>query len=229
MKLTPDLVWTLIGVFLTISVFSFLYKENALYRFVEHLAVGVGNGYTIAFAFNLVLIPVLIKPLMQAFSIAAKDGLKPELFNPIAPASFMLLVPTFIGLLYFARFIPNRAWLVRIPIGIFMGYYTGVAIPAAIEGSIFPQMKGTLVTRASFVTPMAGVWAVVVLLGVLGTLCYFFFSKEQKGILKVGAKTGIIFIMVGFGASFGYTIMARISLAIGRFYFLLRDFLKVVS
>ncbi len=99
----------------------------------------------------------------------------------------------------------------------------------AIEGSVFPQMAGTLVTRASFAaSSMHGVWALVVLIGVLGTLCYFFFSKEHKGPLEWGARTGIVFVMVGFGASFGFTVMARISLAIGRFLFLMRDWLGII-
>lgn len=228
--MNPQVVWTWIGVFLTFCVFSFLYKENRFYRFAEHLMVGVANAYAMSLLYNQVLVPVMVRPLGQAFSTAAKDGLSLQLFNPTAPANFILIVPTLIGMMYFLRFVPKYSWMVRIPIGIFMGYYTGVAIPALFEGSVFPQMAGTLVTRASFsVNPMAGLWAVMVLLGVLGTLTYFFFSKEQRGIYKVGAKTGIIFIMVGFGASFGFTVMARISLAIGRFYFLLRDWLHVLS
>jgi hypothetical protein len=43
------------------------------------------------------------------------------------------------------------------------------------------------------------------------------------------ARIGIWFLMVAFGASFGYTVMARISLLIGRMYFLLRDFLGVID
>ena len=66
------------------------------------------------------------------------------------------------------------------------------------------------------------------LVGVLATLTYFFFSREHKGVLKWSSKTGIIYVMVGFGASFGFTVMARISLAIGRFYFLFRDWLGVL-
>lgn len=60
------------------------------------------------------------------------------------------------------------------------------------------------------------------------TLIYFYFSKEHKGALGVGAKIGIWFMMVSFGASFGYTIMARVSLLIGRVYFLMHDWLRVV-
>jgi hypothetical protein len=34
--------------FLTICIFSFLYRDNPLYRFAEHLTVGVSAGYWIA-------------------------------------------------------------------------------------------------------------------------------------------------------------------------------------
>jgi hypothetical protein len=33
----------------------------------------------------------------------------------------------------------------------------------------------------------------------------------------VAARTGILFLMIAFGAAFGYTVMARMSLLIGRF------------
>lgn len=61
----------------------------------------------------------------------------------------------------------------------------------------------------------------IIALGVLSTLIYFFFSTEHKGVVGAGAKIGIYFLMITFGASFGYTIMARISLLIGRMDFLL--------
>jgi len=223
-------IWTWVGVFMTLAVLSFLYKDNPFYRFAEHLWVGIGNGYSLAFSYHRVLLPMMLKPWIHAFGIAHQKGLSPELFNPLTPSNFLLIVPGLFGCLYFMRFVPKCAWLVRLPIGMFMGYYLGYQFPAALEGSVFPQMAGTLVTKASFANSvMTGVWALVVLVGVIGTLTYFFFSKEHKGALKWGAKTGIVFVMVGFGASFGFTVMARISLAIGRFMFLMRDWLGIIS
>ena len=35
--------------------------------------------------------------------------------------------------------------------------------------------------------------------------------------------------MISFGASFGYTVMARVSLLLGRFQFLLGDWLHLVD
>lgn len=227
--MNPDVIWIWIGAFLTLSIFSFLYRDNPLYRFAEHLFVGASNGWTVGFYWHRVLKPIMVDPFVQAFKIAGEQGISPGLFNPYAPANFLIIVPGLIGLLYFMRFVPKHSWLVRIPIGIFMGYYVGLSVPAAFAGSLFPQLKGTIVTRASFADPVAGIFALLVLIGVLSTLVYFFFSKEQKGIWKLGARTGIIYIMVGFGASFGFTVMARVSLVIGRFVFLLRDWLHVIS
>ena len=57
----------------------------------------------------------------------------------------------------------------------------------------------------------------VILFGVFSGLIYFFFSKEHKGTIGVISKIGIYFLMIKFGASFGYAVMGRISLLIGRF------------
>ena len=61
------------------------------------------------------------------------------------------------------------------------------------------------------------------------SLIYFYFSKEHTGVLGVTARVGIWFIMVSFGAHFGYTVMARISLLIGRVYFLADQWLPSFS
>jgi hypothetical protein len=36
-------IW--VGALLTLFVFSFLYRDNPLYKFAEHLFVGVSAGY----------------------------------------------------------------------------------------------------------------------------------------------------------------------------------------
>jgi hypothetical protein len=60
----------------------------------------------------------------------------------------------------------------------------------------------------------------VIVGGVLCGLVYFFFSKEHTGAFGRMSRVGIWVLMVAFGASFGYTVMARISLLIGRIEFL---------
>jgi hypothetical protein len=69
---------------------------------------------------------------------------------------------------------------------------------------------------------------IVTFIGVIATLIYFFFSLEHKGVIGAISKVGIYYIMFGFGASFGYTVMARLSLLIGRLQFLLHDWLGIM-
>jgi hypothetical protein len=81
--------------------------------------------------------------------------------------------------------------------------------------------------------PHRSLWAFIeafyillLLVGVITVLFYFFYSIEHKKSLKGVAKTGMIYLMVYFGTSFGYTVMARLSLAIGRMRFIVDDWLK---
>ncbi len=204
--------WIWIGAILTLAIFSFLYRDNPLYKTAEHIFVGVANGYAVTFYWHRILWPVLFQPLFRG--------------------RLVLIIFLILGLLYFTRFIPKISWLVRIPIGITIGYYTGLSIPAGIETYIIRQVQGTILTPANFSRWHAGawgiLWSVILFIGVLCVVSYFYFSREHKGVLKVSSRIGVIFIMTGFGAAFGYTIMGRISLLIGRLQFLLGDWLGII-
>jgi hypothetical protein len=206
--------WIWISALMSLAIFSFLYRDNPFYRFAEHIFVGVANGWAVTFYWHNVLVPSLFDPLFRQ-------------------GQLYYILPFVVGMLYFTRFIPRVSWLVRIPIGLYMGYYVGVSIPATIQAYIVKQVQGTVLTPQNFQAWGAGnmgiVWSIILLVGVLCTLSYFFFSKEHKGALGVAARAGIIFVMVGFGAAFGYTVMARISLLIGRLQFILGPWLGIIE
>ena len=63
--------------------------------------------------------------------------------------------------------------------------------------------------------------ALIVFVGTITGLIYFFFSKEHKGTLGTLSKIGIYFLMIKFGASFGFAVMGRISLLIGQMNYLI--------
>jgi hypothetical protein len=206
--------WVWIAAILTLAIFSFLYRENPFYRIAEHLYVGLGNGYAITFCWHRVLMPILITPVAH---------------NPNPLTKIWLIALAMIGALYFTRFIPKISWLVRIPIAILLGYGCGAYIPRAVDAEIIKQIQATIITRGQLAHWDTALWAITLLVGVIATISYFFFSAERKGVLKPLSYAGIIFIMVGFGASFGYTVMARISLFIGRLQFLLGDWLGLIK
>ena len=68
---------------------------------------------------------------------------------------------------------------------------------------------------------------IICLIGIVCGLVYFFFSAEHRGFTGGVSRLGVYFLMVCFGASFGYTVMARISLLIGRMIFLMKDWLHL--
>jgi hypothetical protein len=194
-------IWIAAG--LTLCVFSFLYKDNPFYRFAEHLYVGVSVGYTIAQAWYQTVVKLVWYPIKQ-------DG------------DFTVFIPAFIGLLMFSRFVPKYRWLIRWPLAFMIGVSAGASIPRVMQSMIFKQMEATI-------QPLASINLIIIALGLLFTLIYFYFSVEHKGPVGVASKIGIFFLMVSFGAAFGYTVMARISLLIGRAYFLLHDWLHIAK
>jgi len=103
-----------------------------------------------------------------------------------------------------------------------IGAGAGMTIPAYTQARIIAHMKASMV---SLVT----IDGVIIVVALSCTLMYFFFSKEQRGAYGVLAKLGIYFLMIFFGATFGYTVMSRISLLIGRMQFMLGDWLGIIS
>jgi len=186
---------------LTLFMFSFLYKDNPFFRFGEHLYVGISMGYTIV----RIHYDVMVKSL---YSPVAQEG------------KWWLLIPALLGLLILTRFLPRVSWLSRIAFAVIVGFGSGVAIPRIISSNILQQVQGTLkpiLSAGQHPFGLAQFNILLILVGVITVLVYFFFSIEHKGVIQIAARTGIYFLMVYFGAAFGYTVMARMSLVIGRF------------
>lgn len=203
-------IW--VGAFFTLAIYSFLYKENPVYRLAEHLVVGISLGYGMAITYDIVLKPRLIEPLLSG-------------------NHWILLVPAILGILYITRFIPSIAWLSRYPIAFLMGTAMGVSFPLTMKTDVLRQLEAAMQPFYMSGMPWHEVLGnIVMILGTLAALIYFFFSKPHKGLFfGTGSKIGIWIIMLGFGATFGFTVMGRISLLIGRIQYLLGDWLHIIE
>jgi hypothetical protein len=214
-------VWgTWLAALLTLAIFSFLYADNPVYKAAEHLFVGVSAAYGVVVVFFDSVKPDIILPLFRPGEV--------ELDAP----KYILLIPVAMGALFLTRFIPRIDYLSRWPIALMMGSTAGMAIPVAIQGQVLKQMQGTMKPLLPLPGNEYGAFeamnAIIILVGVVCVLSYFYFSLEHKGVLRVTSKLGIWFLMIAFGAGFGNTVMARISLLIGRVQFLLDDFLPTL-
>ena len=192
-------LWNTIAMFLTFCIFSFLYKDNPFYKIAEHIVVGVSAGY-----FAVILY---------------WNGLVPKLWDPIIKqGKLYYLIPGILGVMMWTRFSKKYSWISRLSIAFYMGIATGVAVPLYVQNYVIRQLSSTMLPVHFQNT--TGIFNLLIILGVLCVLIYFFFSKEHKGAMGSAAKVGIWTLMVGFGAGFGVTVMGRVSLLIDRVIFL---------
>jgi hypothetical protein len=202
----PD-IGTWVGAFLSLAILSFLYKDNAFFRFAESLFAGVALGYYVGNELNQTIVPNLILPLAHDFA-----------------RNWDLVFAGALGIGLYFRYITRYAWLARVPLGVYVGYYVGVTMTQKLHGEVLPQMRDTILPLAApGLTPL---WNGLMIVGVFSVLLYFFFSLEHRGALGVASRIGIMFVMISFGAAFGYTVMGRVSLLIGRLNFLVNDWLR---
>ncbi len=218
--LDPYVIGLWLQALLTFAILSFLIGDNPVYKFAEHLFVGISAGYGVVIVWQQAVLPKLVFPLFPQFGP-----------TPDVPPNYWLIIPGMLGLLILSRFIRKYDWLSRYPIAFIVGLYSGAAIPATVQLILLEQMSATMrpVLGLGEVTWTVAVSALIVLIGVVATLMYFYFSRPHVGTLGVGSRIGIWFLMVAFGAGFGNTVMARLSLLIGRVEFLMYDWLPVVS
>ncbi|MCX8015322.1 MAG: hypothetical protein N2748_04810, partial [candidate division WOR-3 bacterium] len=181
------------------------YKDNPFYKFAEHLYVGVSAGFGVIYVWAFDLKPMLIDRFISESGVER----------------WILLIPAILGILMLTRWFGKIGYLSRLPIAFTVGIGAGLGITASVQGFLLPQIQATLL-------PLTTINNIILVVGVITTILYFYFSREFKGKSQLILKLGIIFIMISFGASFGYTVMARISLLIGRIFFLLSDWLHLI-
>lgn len=207
-----EVVWTTIAGLLTLAIFSFLYRDNPIYKSAEYLFVGVSAGWFFSQQVHNVFLPSLWHPFTRAWG---------DLFTGQGTSwpGLLLLIPFALGLLMFTRFVPAVSWLSRWPMALMVGAFSGLAIIGHAQADLVTQIQANMIDLAPG-TVGEGISNWVLFLGLLVTLVYFFFSSEHTGAVGVLSRVGIGFLMISFGASYGFTVMARISLLIGRLQFL---------
>jgi len=88
--------------FLTLALFSFLYKDNPFYRLAEHIFAGLSAGYYVGLIYRSVILQQLIDPISQHW-VNAAAGDHPGFH--IMKIGFLLFAGA-LGMLMFTRFFP---------------------------------------------------------------------------------------------------------------------------
>ena len=238
--MTAELFGAWLFVLLTLSIFSFLYKDNPFYKAAEHLFVGISAGYIAVLSFWQQVQPNLFGRLWPS-RMDIDDGsiLQSiwytiyEMFNFISTGFGVLdrsifpeggikghdeirmiyIIPFILGIFMLLRLIPKLGWLARWAIAYVVGIASGLRFYGYLNSDILGQIKASGINFTSD-------WGAIInsLILLIGTICgliYFFYSTEHKGVVGRLSKIGIYFLMIKFGASFGFAVMGRIALLIG--------------
>jgi hypothetical protein len=219
-------VW--IAAFLTLSVFSFLYRDNPYYKFSEAVFVGTSAAYGMVVAFWTVIIPNLFGKIWPAWIQSwAMPGL-----SPVRDQEWWLyVIPLVLGGMLLWRLSPQGAWIARWPLAIIIGSTAGIRLVGFLQADFLSQIRSTIepviiTTAEAGVSPFwQSIQNLLLVVCVLSALVYFFFSIEHVGVIGRISQLGVWVLMITFGAAFGYTVMGRIALLAIRFEFLFDDWL----
>ena len=199
------LIYTWLAAFGTISIYTILYRENALYRVAEHVFIGAAAGYTVYTAWT--------------------ETLKPQWWDKMVAGQWYWIFALIAGAMFYFIYSEKHVWISRLIFGAFLGL---------IAGNQFKSFAGTNIDQihASF-KPIVGVGLatslnnIVIIFVLLTVMAYFFFSFEHKSaVQKAPSVLGRWVLMFAFGAMFGATVMARMALLIGRINFLLNIWIR---
>lgn len=184
----------------TLAVFSYLYRDNALWRAVEHLYVGLSAGYGLGYAWHNFLAPIILT-----------DVLRHHQYAYVLPLAF--------GFLVFMRTARGGEGLARLPLAIWVGYGAGYAL-TYLPRTLRLQVTGSML-------PPDRLDNVMILATLVGGLCYFLFTVGQRGPVRRLASFGRYAIMLALGAAFGGAVLYRYTIFLGRMTFLLRTWLHL--
>lgn len=201
-----DLLPVWIAVFCTLGIYSILYRENNWFRLAESAYLGIAVGYGVSQ--DLLYIRNQLTAQMESGGIAI----------------LLFFVALFVGMLWYGRFNENLFYLYRWPLAIVVG--TGIGM--ALKTVVFTQFLDQIIAQARTPLFIAGdlmgtINSLLIHLMVPSILLYFWFtgSIRDSGPMKVVGKVARYTMMAGFGSAYGYTILTRYSLFIGRSQFLL--------
>ena len=124
-------IGTMISAALTIAIFSFLYKDNPLFKVAEHLYIGVAAAYLMHVIWYNVFAREIINKLVTPQQGASRD--------------WAVILPTILGIFMLCRLSKKAEVLSRISFSFVVGFYSGLAIPNTIAGWIIEQIGPTIV------------------------------------------------------------------------------------
>jgi hypothetical protein len=201
-------IGTWIGAFYIISVYSYLYKDNPLFRFAEVTMIGTAAGHLLVMSINSII----------------KIG-----WTGLVSGNYIYLIAFVLGFLLYARFWVNYAWMIRYGMAVVIGSFIGLSVRAEVSTRIIPQLQKTMlpIIAKDLGTSISNI--IIIVFTVCATL-YFLFVADltpSEKIFKPIQQIGRLCIVGALGYYLGTTIIVRYAMVINRLEFLFFEWLKI--
>jgi uncharacterized membrane protein (UPF0136 family) len=203
-----QLTGTLISGTLILLVYTFLWKDNRLFRFAEHLFVGVTAAHAL---------------------VVGIDNINRLAVKPVLAGMIIYTIPLILGLMLYFHFSKQYSYLTRIPIALLVGIATGLTVRGQVSGVIYAQVMATAKLPLITNNLLTSINNIIIVTGTIAVMSFFIFTRHHTGLLKYSSAYGRYIIMAALGASYGSAVLIRMSLLGGNLQTLLRtDFIYVV-
>lgn len=203
---TIEFISALVGLTLTLMIFSYLIGDGPLFRIAVSIFIGVASGYAAAVVWHSVLVPKLLQPLAA--------------LNPFA------IVPLIFSFLMLTKLLP-RVSIGNLAVAVLVGVGAATAVGGALIGSLIPQFQASIgafdtrVAGGGFVQVLEGTFLAV---GTVFTLATFHFTAgraadgtpKRQPLIEGIAWVGRIFVAITLGALFAGVYMAALTAMIER-------------
>jgi len=208
-----EIISALVGLLLTLMIFSYLIADNPLFRIAVYLFIGVSSGYAATVVVNYVLMPRLS-------SLQAND------INQL----ILAILPLLFGVTLLAKLSPRISWIGNFAMAVLVGVGAAAAVGGALIGTLLPQAQAAmnafdLGAESGNPNPILQLFeGGVMLTGTVLTLASFHFTtgraadgtSRRNPILEGIAWFGRIFIAITLGVLFAGVYMAALTAMIER-------------
>ncbi|MBX3356372.1 MAG: hypothetical protein KF724_11820 [Phycisphaeraceae bacterium] len=240
----PRTIGLWLAALFTLAAFSFLYRDNPFYKFTESVVVGASAAYYMVVGFWDVLVPKLFGALVPW---VVREVVQPTLRDPSLADRLAMAAALVLGVMLLMQLVPKVRWMGVWPLAFIIGTFAGLKLFTFIDSDLLGQLRAATAQSPLVVVKelvpgqplgtgemiwqsfLASLQNSLLLIGTVCTLFYFFFSMEQKGAAGRVARVGVWFLMITFGAVFGFTVMGRVTLLAKRFEFLFDDWLWLID
>jgi hypothetical protein len=159
-----DLIALIIGIALTVMVFSYILGDRLFFGIATHLLIGVSAGFLALVMIQKVLLPYLLLPLT----------------DPAEPGFYLALVPLIMACLLVLMLFRRGTHLGAVPLAFLGGVLAALAIVGVTRGTLAPQLLSMIDRFApgQLLHQAQPQWTVIlealmILLGVISVLFVF--------------------------------------------------------